>query len=61
MIGGGRGGRNDPDRDRYRGTVTQVVKASKAPALVQIEGQDTKTGETGLFWLFAWQLRRAEA
>ena len=54
-------GSSGPDKDRYTGTVTQVVKASKAMTLVQIEGRDNKTGETGLFWLFAGQLRRVEA
>lgn len=50
-----------PDKDRYAGTAVQVVKASKAIALVQIEGRDNKTGETGLFWLFAWQVREIGA
>lgn len=60
VIGGGRGGWNDPDRDRYTGIVTQVVKVSRVMTLVQIDGKDTKTGETGLFWLFAGQLRRLD-
>ena len=49
-----------PYTDRYTGTVTQVVKASRAMTLVQIDGRDNKTGETGLFWRFAGELRRAE-
>ena len=54
-------GSSGPYPGRYAGTVTQVVKASKAMTLVQIEGRDNKTGEMGLFWMFAGQLRRAEA